>query len=128
MAQLDAAAFPALRSAAYGEPQSEKAAAAPAAWVSSWGGGGSTALKGRLAHSEPTAAGGKHKGISAAGMLQPRSQSNHPDVSNGALTPWVDTGEQAFVHGMLLLIRCQAQASRAKQPYMPNVDQHAALV
>jgi DNA-nicking Smr family endonuclease len=92
-AELDAAAFPALGGMADDKPHGLEAAAAPAAWVSSWGGAGSTALKERLAQSEPKAAMSKHRGISAAGMLQhARSRPAHPDVSDGATMPWVDTG------------------------------------
>jgi hypothetical protein len=94
-ADLDGAAFPALGRTADGEPRAHGAAAAPAAWVSSWGGGGSTALKERLAQSEPKAAVSKHRANGAAGMLQhARSRPAHPDDSDGATVPWVDTGEQ----------------------------------
>jgi hypothetical protein len=103
-AELDAAAFPALGGTADGEPRAHGAAAAPAVWVSSWGRDGSTALKERLAQSTPTAAVGKHKGVSAAGTLQHvRSRPNHPDVSDGAPVPWVDTGKHVSVHCISIL-------------------------
>lgn len=119
-ADLDGAAFPALGGTADGEPRTHGAAAAPAVWVSSWGGDGSTVLKERLAASEPTAAIGKRSGVSAAGKLQHASSwSTHPDHSHGPPVPWVATGEQAFMHCMLLLIHIpHAGPDRAHQVWI----------
>ena len=114
---LEAAAFPALGGMADGELRARGAAAAPASWVSSWGGDGSIALKERLALFKPTGAVGKYKITSAAGTLQHARSRPHTDVSDGSPVPWVDTGEQVLVHCLLLLsIRIFSAGTKSRAP------------